>query len=378
MPTPSSANRSAKNKAMEIVDLMPGARNCVNGYCAIQPDERVLLWLDGSATVGPAVVNALVKAIDETGAPLSVLRTKAPIFRYGERLSPVEEGAISNANVLMHVFDLENAASVDNADIYRCMWEHELRVTSVIATTPRIMTSDWAHYPPELHYYMWIKSARLLCDTEAHLTDDLGTDLHMKLFPWPKGDPLSSSWASVDKKAKVHRPAGTWEFFPGGTIALCPKAVEGTLVFELLEGFAGYLSEPIRLTIKDHWVTKVEGGTEAKWLKERMHRYKNGSYFCEFAWGINPRSPLQEGLKVKAPDSLLFRRAGSFHCAVGLWPGMGVPSPFHWDGGGLKPTLTLGKKTVIDRGYFTMLDDPDVRELASKYGNPEEFLSYES
>ena len=62
----------------------------------------------------------------------------------------------------MHVFDLENAASVDNADIYRCMWESELRVTSVIATTPHVMNSDWAHYPPELHYYMWIKSARRL------------------------------------------------------------------------------------------------------------------------------------------------------------------------------------------------------------------------
>ena len=81
---------------------------------------------------------------------------------------------------------------------------------------------------------------------------------------------------------------------------------------------------------------------------------------------------------MKAPDSLLFRRAGSIHCAVGLWPGMGVPSPFHWDGGSLQPTLTLGKKTVIDRGYLTMLDDPDVREVASKYGDPDDFLSYES
>ncbi len=358
--------------------LMRGARNCVNGYCAIQPEERVLLWLDRTDKVDSKVVEALARAIDETGAPLSILQTKAPIFRYGERLSKVEEAAISNANVLMHVFDLENAASVDNADIYRCMWENELRVTSVIATTPQVMTSDWAHYPPELHYYMWIKSARLLHGTEARLTDDLGTDLRMRLFPWPEGDPFSSSWASVDKKAKVHRPAGTWEFFPGGTIAICPREVEGTLVFELLEGFAGYLSEPIRLTIKDHWVTKVEGGEEAKWLKERMRRYKNGSYFCEFAWGINPRTPLQEALRVKAPDSLLFRRAGSFHCAVGLWPGMGVPSPFHWDGGGLKATLTLNDKTVIDRGYLTMLDDRDVRELASKYGNPDDFLSYES
>ena len=235
MPKASTSNRTTiPMEPPKSRELMRGARNCVNGYCAIQPHERVLLWLDRSAAVDPAVVDALINAIDETGAPLSVLRTKAPIFRYGEKLSIVEEAAISNANVLMHVFDLENAASVDNADIYRCMWEHELRVTSVIATTPSIMNSDWAHYPPELHYYMWIKSARLLVDTDAHLTDSLGTNLRMKLFPWPAGDPFSSSWASVDRKAKVHRPAGTWEFFPGGTIALCPKEVEGTLVASTL------------------------------------------------------------------------------------------------------------------------------------------------
>jgi hypothetical protein len=359
-------------------DLATGAQNCIQGYCAIQPDERVLLWLDRTRKVDQRVVDALIEAIDHTGAPISILQTKAPIFRYGETLSPVEEAAITQANVLIHLFDLENAASVDNAGIYRCMWEHDLRVTSVITPTPALMASDWAHYPPELHYYMWIKSARLLCDTEAHLTDELGTDLRMKLFPWPKGDPFSSSWASVDEKAKVHRPAGTWEFFPGGTIALCPKEVEGTLVFELLEGFAGYLSEPIRLTIKDHWVTKVEGGKEAKWLLERMRRYKNGYYFCEFAWGINPRAPLREGLKVNAPDTILFRRAGSIHCAVGLWPGMGVPSFLHWDGGAMKATLTLGKKTLIDKGYLTMLDDKDVRQVATKHGNPDQFLSYES
>jgi 2,5-dihydroxypyridine 5,6-dioxygenase len=359
------------------MDLMPGARNCIRGYCAVQPDERVLLWLDRTGKVDLGVIGALAAAIDETGAPLSILQSRAPIFRFGEKLSPVEEAAITNANVLIHVFDLENAASVDNADIYRCMWEHDVRVTSVIATTPEIMTSDWALYPPELHYMIWTKSARLLQETEGHLTDDLGTDLHMKLFPWPEGDPFASSWAQV-KDGKVHRPAGTWEFFPGGTIAVCPKEVEGTLVFELLEGHAGYVSEPIRLTINNHRVTKIEGGEEARWLSEQVQRHQNGDYFCEFAWGVNPRSPLQAGLKVRAPDTLLFRRAGSYHCAVGLWPGMGVPSPFHWDGGGLRATLTLGKTTVIDNGYLTLLDEKDVRDVAARYGDPDSLLGYES
>ena len=211
---------------------------CINGYCAIQPDERVLLWLDRSGTVDSHVVDALIEAIDETGAPLSVLRTKAPIFRYGESCGR-GTGRISNANVMMHVFDLENAASVDNADIYRCMWENDLRVTSVIATTSRIMNSDWAHYPPELHYYMWIKSARLLCDTDAHLTDDLGTDLRTNCFPGRKAIRSRRRGRAWTRKPRstARRERGN---FSGGTIALCPKEVEGTVVFDLLEGFAGY------------------------------------------------------------------------------------------------------------------------------------------
>ena len=40
--------------------------------------------------------------------------------------------------------------------------------------------------------------------------------------------------------------------------------------------------------------------------------------------------------------------------------------------------LSVDKKTVIDKGYLTMLDDKDVREVAAKYGDPDRFLSYES
>jgi 2,5-dihydroxypyridine 5,6-dioxygenase len=357
--------------------LMTGARNCVRNYCAVQPNERVLLWIDRSGEFEPGVIDALSLAIEETGASLTVLTSDPPIFRLGQPLSPIEAAAISQANVLIHALAMTNAASVDNLDIYRCMWQNELRVTAVIANTATLMSSDWAHFPSELHYLMWTKSARLLCDTDGHLTDSIGTNLKMKFFPWPEGDPFSSSWAQV-KGSHVHRPPGTWEFFPGGTIAVCPNEVEGTLAFELLEGFAGTLTEPIRLTIQNHRVTKVEGGIEAKWFSELMQKHANGTYFCEFAWGVNPRSPLREGLKIKAPDTLLFRRAGSYHCGVGLWPGMGVPSSLHWDGGGLNATFRLGSKTVIANGHLTMLEDKEVREVAKKYGDPDHFLSYAS
>ncbi len=56
--------------------------------------------------------------------------------------------------------------------------------------------------------------------------------------------------------------------------------VDGTLVFEQLEGFEGSLKEPIRLTIENQWVTRVEGGEEARWFEEQMNRYENGNFFC--------------------------------------------------------------------------------------------------
>ena len=40
----------------------------------------------------------------------------------------------------------------------------------------------------------------------------------------------------------------------------------------------------------------------------------------------------------------------------------------------LKPTLTAGKKTIIKKGRLTVLDDPQIREVARKYGDPDEVL----
>ena len=75
---PASAGSAGEAMRKDSSDLMRGARNCVNGYCAIQPEERVLLWLDRTDKLDTRVVEALARAIDETGAPLSIPKPKFP------------------------------------------------------------------------------------------------------------------------------------------------------------------------------------------------------------------------------------------------------------------------------------------------------------
>jgi hypothetical protein len=39
-----------------------------------------------------------------------------------------------------------------------------------------------------------------------------------------------------------------------------------------------------------------------------------------------------------------------------------------------EPTLTVDGVPLLDKGYLTVLDDPQVRAVAAKYGDPDELL----
>jgi hypothetical protein len=40
-------------------------------------------------------------------------------------------------------------------------------------------------------------------------------------------------------------------------------------------------------------------------------------------------------------------------------------------------TLTVDGRPLLDNGHLTVLDDPDVRAVAAKYGDPDEWLRQE-
>lgn len=350
-----------------LLDLMEGARNCVRGYTRVKSGEKVCLWTDRSAEVDPRVVEAFGVAVEEVGAEAFLLSSGSVIHRLKQPLQKPVLAAMKEADVLLSFQRLENAATIHNNDISALLFSTPLRNTAVISLTPELLASEWARFPAELLFFIYrkVRDQALSSGTDVfRLTDPHGSDLTGRIL-YVYG-------------FKYVEPPKKWQFFPGGEMAELPAPpVDGTLVFEQLEGFEGFLSEPIRLTIEDQWVTRVEGGEEARWFRDRMDRYENGNYFCEVAIGAHPKAPVSVGLKTRAMDTIAHRHSGTFHCAVGKWgaPGVEVSSDWHWDGGGLHPTLTLGDVVLVENGRLTALDDPEVREFASRYGHPDDVLA---
>lgn len=347
--------------------LKEGARNCVLNYAGIRPGENVLVWVDRAEPPEAGVAEAMIEAAEEAGANVTLLQDRAPEFRLGEHLSATAEAAIQASHCVIQLLPLLNVASIDNIHILRCLFEYDVRIIACMTPTRALLASPWARYPVEIARAIMRNSASCVKDAEFHLTEPTGTDVHGRLKAWPGGAGFSGSG---------NLRGGAWIFFPFGNVALYPEApVEGRIVFETWEGTAGILKEPVDLTVKDSRVTRCEGGAEARWFREMMNRYPNADYCCEITWGISPVVSIQEGLKQRACDTLLYRHAGVYHIGFGMWPCEGIWSDFHWDGGGLKPTLDHGGRRLIDAGRLLILDDPEVRAVAAKYGDPEKLLA---
>jgi leucyl aminopeptidase (aminopeptidase T) len=81
--------------------------------------------------------------------------------------------------------------------------------------------------------------------------------------------------------------------FPDGETHVCPVegTGNGTIVFDMTAHSVGRIVEPMRLTVKDGWVTAIEGGREAEIWREVLDKYADANnYNCpaEIAIGLNP------------------------------------------------------------------------------------------
>jgi hypothetical protein len=140
-----------------LLDLLPGARNCITGYAGIEKDENVLIWTDRKAnplgsSVDPIVIGALSVACEEVGADVTVVSTKEWRPRLGEPIPKLVEHAICDSNVFINVFALENMAAIDNKYYFRSMLEYESRNVMFLAITPDLLASRWARYPLDLYF----------------------------------------------------------------------------------------------------------------------------------------------------------------------------------------------------------------------------------
>jgi hypothetical protein len=359
--------------AYKLVDLMEGARNCVVGMANVRPGEKVIVLTDTSPNVSPLVVEAILIAIDEVKANGSLLISKPWDPRLTEKPSAFVEECIYRADKVISIYALENAAICWSKEVMRAQWEYGAYVISFCSITEEQMASEFARFPAEVFFKIATKVGETFyAGKHFELSSKNGTKLSGEI------DPRRVIVGGSCNPVPYPGLPACWSFFPPGRLAFYPVGkVEGTLIADLLEGWlGGAVDEPVRLTVKDHWVTQVEGGAAAAWFKKRMDRYPNGNYVAEVAMGLNPKVDLVRGLGFPI-DTEYNSMSGLFHEGVGNSLAVGGPvfSKIHQDISQERATMLIDSKPFVVDGHLVVLDDSEVREVAKKYGNPDILLA---
>ncbi|MCL5961467.1 MAG: hypothetical protein M1358_19515 [Chloroflexi bacterium] len=356
----------------EILDLMQGARNCVQGFANVQPGEEVLIVADTTGIADPEVLEALGIACREVGAKVSMIHVED----FEPRVDPPPktlEHAIYGCSKLL--WACRHEVILHSRTGMRAMYDYGVSIIPVVANRREIMNSDWARFPMEVFWAIARKVfATVRNGKTIHVKGENGTDLWAGLHPAHiVGLPVL-----IDPQPPL-KGACNHGMFPPGCCGLHPEGdVYGVVVYDLLLGFEGVLKEPLRLTVEGHRFTQVQGGPEAAWLKQMMDKKINGNWVAEIMWGLNPKASLRRGIsEVQYREGEVTRRAGTLHVGIGNGIVLGgrVFSDWHWDGVLITPfDVYIDSEPLIKNGRLLTLDDPEIVSLASKYGNPEELL----
>jgi 2,5-dihydroxypyridine 5,6-dioxygenase len=139
--------------------------------------------------------------------------------------------------------------------------------------------------------------------------------------------------------------------FPTGEFNVAPVegSANGTLVIDLTMHHIGRLLTPIELTVEQGRVTKIDGGAEARILRDYLEEYgDDNAYMCpaEASVGVNAKA-IVRGIQREDKNIM-----GTLHFGLGtdIHVGGSVKSKIHMDGVILHPTLYVDGVKRIDNG----------------------------
>lgn len=183
-----------------------------------------------------------------------------------------------------------------------------------------------------------------------HVTSEAGTDLHIDIRDAPCG---GTPGFSTRPGGVAHWPGGLCLAFPGencvnGTIVMAPGDMNLT--------FKDYLRAPIRLTVENDYITRIEGdGLDADLFRSYLAAWDDPvAYgFSHVGWGMNPAArwesmALYDKRDVQATE---FRAwAGNFLWSTGSNQYAGRFTLGHFDLPMRGCTITLDGTPVVVRG----------------------------
>ena len=395
--------------AVTVEDLLPIARVLVRkpaerqpltpGY-AIKPGQKVLILVGES--VDDRVLGAIRTAIEELGGRPDIVKTYEPPRTKANTnigfqevqlfagFGGIDGFAFPKALQAVGKYDLVINGMGGPVPATPYGWEY-----IPWATADQFMFSQ-AGFPYEVQKAIDNKAwDNLLKARKIHATDPEGTDM---TWNWQShyAGMLREEWPTYDVVLTGH--LGSFPEFLSPLDADAHGTIGGTL------NHTGTFPHMV-LTVNKNEITKIEGGGEyGKQWQEMLQTCRSIQYPGFPAPGCGWFEEAAIGTDTWRARSLNFPdypfeaawergRAGVIHWGLGVTRNTdALPAVQKWfkdnktpAGGGhwhvhtyfttMDFTLEDGKQfRLIDKGHLTLLDDPEIRKLAAKYGNPDEIL----
>lgn len=359
-----------RGAAIAINDLLD---NCAQ----IQPGQQVLILAHvdglygGYNLVDEEAIAWMQAGVQQRGAHPTVVWVDEPFEFRKWRLPPVLKAALAGCDVMINnSFDL---TWEEVRELMQVIGERGALYVRNFATTSTLLNTAWAQTPHELVSTIRVKAGTMFEERLGQpwtFTHPNGTHLRGKVEP-ARAMPYAG-WRTN------YRPFPEWVFPP-----ISASETEGMIVFDRMLswwpryiGISPFFKQPVYITVEKGRITKFEGGDEAEAIKRFLD-----SLAQEFGQAVYQVSVLHGGVHPhsievgphQCPD-LAYRRLlehshyRNVHIHLGdLQMVPGWPYMLHVTADVLDATWQVGDKVVLDNGYLTALDDPEVRAIAERY-----------
>ncbi len=340
---------------------MEATKNCVENFCQVKKGERVLVVSEYDTD--PIVASAFAASAQLAGGDVAVIIIP-PLSVGGwvkNRPNDMLVAAFEKSDVVIACTYFEFAHN--ERTFFSKIFSGKSRVCSVLmASTPGSLIAA-GRFPLPLYCEIGERALKIMKGANRiRYTAASGTDI---TFEGPQG-------------ISYGRPLqpGEWAIFPPMGINFYPVTSNGVLVPDET-ALTGRLSSPIKFTVENNFVTKVEGASGAE--RNAVEAFCNGKYYVRHTViGLNPKVRT-----VNAPEYERERAAGTTYLGIdGTGPSGQIdrlkPGFSHLDMIFDTPTVFIDNEMIVKDRRLLLLDDPGLIEFAKQYGDPKKVLAQTS
>lgn len=318
--------------------------------CKLRADESVVV-LSGEQSP-PEYIKAALHAARALGAQVFEMSLLAPEKKPGDTdLSTVGVTAVTGQKLAMET--LKKADLV----IDLMLLLHSPEQVEILNSGARMVLvleppQVFEERPPTEELRKKVEAGGELLKTARKLrvTSAAGTELEMDLGDYP----VITQYGFSDTP-------GRWDHWPSAFLYTWPNegSTNGRVVLnkdDFIWPLHHYVETPITLTVKNGYITEIEGGADAHTLREQMASFNDPEAYAvsHIGWGVDPRADWfaikKKPLRIGCTDPRSFAGNVQFSTGPNTEAGGTRNTIAHFDMPMLGCTLTLDGRVVVDQG----------------------------